>query len=157
MIKKSLFTGLLLFLFIIFPISAANVSLLIMETGLPSGNRANQYSLMLENAILDAFYNTGHIVSNAPIMKLPIIPEGVFPNEAERDFKYAENGGMDYFLIAIADYSKTPNNVSLRLFKIKSKEVIGEKVFLRSMSNNTKEDNEIINKAVLSMLQEIKF
>jgi len=131
-------------------IRAANVSFLVMETGLPRESATSQYSVMWENGLLEVFFESGHIVSNAPRMRLAgdVSREG-FPPEAERDRQDAANGGMDYFLIAIVDHPS--HNVSLRLFGAASGEMIAQRTHAGSQAWNTREEHESIRSAIRAM------
>jgi hypothetical protein len=105
-----------------FPLSAATISFLVVETGLQEGNSAAESSGIWENALMDAFFDAGHIVSNAPIMRLNGNPGGIFPSEAQKDFDEAVAGGADFFVLALIEYQGPPDKpkpqaISLRLFK----------------------------------------
>ncbi|MDR2371378.1 MAG: hypothetical protein LBD71_07850 [Treponema sp.] len=109
------------------PVPAATVSFLIVETGLPPGADANEHSSLWESGLFDVFFDAGHIVSNAPILRLEGKFEKELPETARADIDEAAQGGMDYFIIAVLDYplaeiSETetaavrPDQVSLKLF-----------------------------------------
>jgi hypothetical protein len=154
-LKKNIVSGLLFCVFATFPLNAANVSFLVMETGLPEESRSSQYSVMWENGLLEIFFDYGHIVSNAPLMRIFDKPDGAFPSEAERDFEGAKAGGMDFFIIAIIDYTPPrgaenprPQNVILRLFNTKSEQMIREQIYSNVASRSTGEEYENIKKAV---------
>jgi len=129
---------------------AANVSFLVMETGLPPGSSETRYSALWEDGLLEVFFESGHIVSNAPRMRLTnaVVPEG-FPPEARKDYEDARNGGMDYFLIAIVDHSS--QNVSLRLFSTRSLEPIAEKAYAGGSAASPSEERESVRRAVSAM------
>jgi hypothetical protein len=108
------------------PLSAATVSFLVIETGLWEGEGRNEFSTLWETSLMDVFFESGHIVSNAPIMRLPVNPEGEFPEEARGDLEEAKKGGMEFFILALLDYAgssgtgvqRPPRIVSLRLFRV---------------------------------------
>ena len=129
---------------------ATGVSFLVMETGLPAGDAASQYSALWENGLMEAFFESGRIVSNAPRIRLAdaTVPDG-FPPEAERDYREARDGGMDYFLIAIVDHPS--HDVSLRLFSTRSKDMIAKKAHVGAAAWNTREERENIRRAVMAM------
>ena len=106
-------------------LNAATVSFLVIEAGTPRGGPASQLSATWENSLMDVFFEEGHIVTNAPIMRLRHRPDDGFPYEAERDYDEAREGGMDYFIVAIIDHP-APHNVSLRLFNTNSHEMLFE-------------------------------
>jgi hypothetical protein len=96
---------------------------------------------------LEVFFESGHIVSNAPIIRLHERPDEEFPSEAERDFDFAKEGGMDYFIVAIIDH-KAPRNVSLRLFSVRTQKLIQNQTFTETPARNKSEEYENIVKAV---------
>jgi hypothetical protein len=109
------------------PVPAATVSFLIVETGLPPEAGANEHSSLWESGLLDVFFDAGHIVSNAPILRLNGKFEKELPEKARTDIDEAAEGGMDYFIIAVLNYpppeipetetaGKKPEQVSLKLF-----------------------------------------
>ena len=94
---------------------AANVSLLVTETGIPSRGASGRMAAAWEDGILDTFFEAGHIVSGAPSIRLADSrPEDGLPPEVEERRIEAELGGMEYFLLAAVDYGS--GEVSLRLF-----------------------------------------
>jgi len=133
---------------------AANVSVLIMEAGITEENPGNLYPFLWENGLMDVFFNSGHIVSNSPKIQLPEKPDRDFPAEAERDFNGAKEGGMDYFLIALIDYT-TPL-VSLRLFDIRSSKMVFEQKHAVTTLRSTKEENDKIKAAAMVMAAQLR-
>lgn len=131
--KKIIVPVLFFCIFAVFPVNAANVSFLIIENGLPVGNQSSEYSIIWENGFFDILYDLGHIISNIPIMQVYEKPDENLPYEAERDFEEAKARGMDFFIIAILDYPPArrgaPQNVVLRLFSTKSKDMIYEQIY----------------------------
>jgi hypothetical protein len=110
----------------IMPAAASTVSFLVIETGLREESPVSESSLLWESALLDVFFDTGHIVSNAPVLRILQNPSRELPEEAREDFNEALSGGADFFVIALLDFRETPEgevpkprNVSLRLFRIK--------------------------------------
>jgi hypothetical protein len=110
----------------IMPVPASTVSFLVIETGLGEESPANESSILWETALMDVFFDMGHIVSNAPVLRLPEKPAREFPEEARVDFNEALTGGAEFFIIALLDYQGTPDgevpkprSISLRLFRIK--------------------------------------
>ena len=153
--KKIMVSVLFFRVFTAFPLNAANVSFLIMETGLPAGNQSSQYSALWESGLFEIFFEHGHIVSNAPIMRVYEKPEEAFPSDAERDYEDAKRGGMDFFIIAIINYpvsgSRTipkPQNVILRLFNTKTERMIHEQIFSDTKSKSSREEYDFVKKSV---------
>jgi len=151
MLKKHLVFALFLCAFTLPRLFGATVSCLVIETGRPEGGSKSRYSTMWENNLMDVFFDSGHIVSNARMIRLDLKPAESFPGQAERDYLEARENGMDYFLIAIIDGTR----VSLRLFGTGSRELIKEQIY----ENNTKtekEENESIKKAIGLIAAQIK-
>jgi len=149
MLRNYLLAGLFLGLIAAFPLNAANVSFLIMETGHSKDDPAGRYPVLWENGLMDVFFESGHIVSNFPIMKIVEKPTDGFPNEVEEEFETAQNGGMDFFLVGIVDY--TQSGVSLRLFNTKSLRIIQEQKYTVKSFKVSREEYENIKKAVRIM------
>ncbi|MDR1900864.1 MAG: hypothetical protein LBQ88_01085 [Treponema sp.] len=130
MFKKRLY-GIAFIVLLPLPLSAANVSVLVAETGLLEGVPPFAISSIWEGILLDVFFEGGHIVSNAPVIRLPSFPDKELPGEAVSDFYEAAGGGAEYFVLVILDYSrlkmdgrqKQPD-ASLRLFKIRPYKMI---------------------------------
>ncbi|MDR0668682.1 MAG: hypothetical protein LBF95_01250 [Treponema sp.] len=107
------------------PIFAANLYILVAETGggteEPSGERRDaefESSFLWETCLLDVFFETGHVVSNAPALSL----DGSEVLDAE--FAEARSGGADYVVAALLDYPAAadrqarPERVSLRVYRL---------------------------------------
>jgi len=126
--RKVLFFIFICFLFISFSLYAANVSVIVIETGIPKENPVNRFSQIWENGLMEMYFESGHIVTNSPILRLNEKPEDKFPEDALRSYEEAKETGMDFFVAAIIEYS-VPFKVSLRLFSTKSTEMIYETSF----------------------------
>jgi hypothetical protein len=84
-------------------------------------------------------FDAGHIVSNAPVLRLSASPAKQFPDEAVESLNEANAGGADYFVLALLDYRGSgapdtstvpkPKQVSLRLFRTSPFRFIGEEKF----------------------------
>ena len=132
---KKQFLVVCLFALVLFSLPAATVSFLVIETGLPSGSASPESSSLWESALMDAFFDAGHIVSNAPIMRME---SGIrdresgekFPAEAQSEFDQARMGGSEYFIVAVLEYPDTnyekPQLVQLRLFRVLDGEFLYE-------------------------------
>jgi hypothetical protein len=113
-----------LWIFLSLPLPAATVSFLVIETGLKEELGATGYSVLWENSLLDGFFEAGHIVSNAPVMRLSRLPAEDFPPEALADFTEAVEGGAEFFVLAQLDYRPSPAgagpapwNIVLRIYR----------------------------------------
>jgi hypothetical protein len=147
MLSKSLVYGLFLYIFAIFPINAAMVSFLVIETGLPAGSPVSQYTTIWENSLLEVFFESGHIITNSPILRLAEMPTEDLPYEAERDFESAKDGGMHFFLIAIVDHN-SPNNVSLRLFSVGTHQLLQRQEYSDTGFKSRREEQDNIKKTI---------
>ena len=150
MLKITLFPWLFFCLFAAARLDAANVSVLIIETGLPKEHPTQNYSIVWENNLMDVLFEAGHIVSNAPLMRLSGKTNDGFPNEAEREMDEAQGSGMQYFLIAVINYP-LPYNVSLRLFSTSSSRILHEVKYVYKTPKSDKEETENIKKAIREM------
>jgi hypothetical protein len=63
-----------------------------------------QSSLLWENGLMDVFFDAGHIVSNAPIMRIPEKTTEKLPDPVRIEFDQARNGGADYFIMVLLEY-----------------------------------------------------
>jgi hypothetical protein len=105
----------------------ATVSFVVIETGLREETPTIASSRLWEDALLGAFFDSGHIVSNTPIQRISVKPPKNLPDEARVSLDDALEGGAEFFILAVLDYQNPvrtgggalpkPNNVSLRLFK----------------------------------------
>jgi len=148
-VKYRIFAGLFIGIIAAPTLYAANVSVLVMESGQSRESAGTQYPYLWENGLMDAFFDSGHIVTNSPKIQIDGKLSEDFPAEAERDFDNAQEGGMDYFLIAIIDYA-TPY-VSLRLFDIRSTKMVREQNYRITTFKNTKEELDKIKAAARTM------
>jgi hypothetical protein len=158
--KKNLLSGLFFCLLVSAPLSAATVSVLVVEAGLPKESSAQNYSAMWENSLMDVLFEAGHIVSNAPMLRLSKNAQGGLPDEADQDMNEAQKSGMGYFLIAVVSYppprsgaprNSEPYQVSLRLFDSKSPEMLHEVNYTYKTPKSDKEEYENIKKAIREM------
>jgi hypothetical protein len=155
MLKKFLLQGCILFALAITPLHAANVSVLVIESGIGTGVPAVRHSVMWENALMDVFFDAGHIVSNAPIMRLPHRVDDGFPGEAEKDFDDAQSGGIHFFIVAVISHP-APHNVSLRLFSTGSQQMLFEQQYTDRTYRTSKEENDAVRSTIASLAQRIR-
>ena len=153
-VKYRILTGLFIGIFAAPVLYAANVSILVMELGESKENTGNQYSILWENGLMDAFFDSGHIVSNSPKIQITGKPAGDFPVEAKQDFNNAQEGGMDYFLIVLIDYSVPL--VSLRLFDTRSTKMVLEQKHAVTTLKNIKDESDKIKAAARVMAAQLR-
>jgi hypothetical protein len=125
------------------PLSAANLSFLVVETGSGGGGSPVaapaglappfESSSLWETSLFDVFFEAGHIVSNFPILPMRDssgadfpgreAPHKEFPRELGPDLRDAAAGGADFFILVLLDYpaeaverTAKPGQVSLRVY-----------------------------------------
>jgi hypothetical protein len=110
------------------PLGAATVSFLVIETGLPLNGEIAASSKVWENGLLDAFFDGGHIVSNAGMLRMDDAGGSQkagedFPPLASGDLEEARLGGADFFVVAFLAYSgddsEQPKEVTLKLYDMR--------------------------------------
>jgi hypothetical protein len=124
---------------------AANVSFIVLESGTAAVAAKNAATLW-EDGIMEVFFNNGHIISNAKTRKIPVFPKEELPEEALREFQEADEGGSEYFMVALLNYSDssnevyaTPESVTIRLYSVSPYKFIAEKTIIEK-NKNTVED-----------------
>jgi len=142
MLKKAaaaLFMG----IFLVFGLEAAMVSFMIIETGLPQEGGRIEQSDLWEDAIFDVFFEAGHIVSNAPILRLDEKPSTEIQRMTAEELLEARAGGADYFIIAQLDYlSDIPklSEIYFVLYKMNPYKKVHEKRFSGKAYKTQKEE-----------------
>jgi hypothetical protein len=131
---KSLFAGLFL-------LSAglgfsSTLSVMVVETGIGGDTPRLDVSSLWEGGLMDVFFDTGHIVSNAPILRLERDAIGVYPEERLLDLEEAILGGAEYYILVVLDYgpgedgedvqSFRPRSIALRFVRINPRRVLYE-------------------------------
>jgi hypothetical protein len=137
MFNSPLFLGFFLFAALALPVSAANVNVVVVETGVSGAENtttgAFEASSLWENSFLDVFFEAGHIVSNSPVLRLGHLgakdfpgresPNKEFPPELDIELEDAVAGGAEFFIIALLAYPPgavdrraKPEQVSLRIY-----------------------------------------
>ena len=148
--------------FTIIPLSAATVSFLVIETGLEMDAGFNQHSGLWENGLLDVFFDSGHIVSNAPILRLEQRPTEIFPPQAQGDLDDAVEGGVEYFIVALLEFQNSgatglwPGQVSLRLFRVQPFELLYEHKYSDTGPSGVNEERNSIRQAVRVLIPRVK-
>jgi hypothetical protein len=102
------------FVLFVSPLFCANVSVLIIETGLRNG-RPVFYSDMTdlwETGLMDVFFEEGHVVTNAQPFAMEKKPGKELTGEIQSYITEAEDTGIDYFILAYLNYQ----TISDRLF-----------------------------------------
>jgi hypothetical protein len=163
MVDRRRVLGLLICGFSIFRLEAATISFLVIETGLPEEMGASQHSGLWESGFLDVFFEAGHIVSNAPVLRLSHNPTAVFPEEARVDLAEAVEGGAEYFILALLDYPAPisqkipkPRQISLRIFRTKPQTLLYEGQYVDTGSTTLKDEYDSLKKAVQQLVPHVR-
>ncbi|MCL1815468.1 MAG: hypothetical protein FWG27_06595 [Treponema sp.] len=110
-------------------LEAATVSVQVVETGLPFGSGCSSSAMIWESGMMDAFFDAGHIVSNAPCQQIEKTAS-LLPPELNGDFDEARIGGADYYVLILINYSngspEHPKDVFVRVFKVSTGEILYE-------------------------------
>ncbi|MDR1230913.1 MAG: hypothetical protein LBK61_05880 [Spirochaetaceae bacterium] len=107
--KTIFFAGYLCFF--LCPLYCANVSVLVVETGLRDGRPVfyGETTSLWETGLMDTFFEEGHIVTNAQAIALAKKPGKEFADEIHAYIIDAEDAGMDYFVLAYLSYESVQN------------------------------------------------
>ena len=169
MAKRRLSVGLALCALLAVRLEAATVSFQVIETGLPEELGTSQHSGLWESGLLDVFFEAGHIVSNAPVLRLARKPAAKFPDEIQANFAEALEGGAEYFVLALLEYAvppgaggppsgaalsnvQKPRNISLRVFKTKPYKLLYEQQYADGASADLKEAYDSVKRAVRTLI-----
>jgi hypothetical protein len=159
MSAKSLLCALLLCVLPVAGVKAATVSFLVVETGLSAEAGANQHSGLWESGLLDVFFEAGHIVSNAPVLRIFESPVTDLPEEAGTDLDEAREGGVEFFILALLDYDASenprPQNVLLRIFRMNPFKKIYEQQYADRTSKNLADEFENLKKAARTLVSHL--
>jgi hypothetical protein len=152
-----------LWIFLALPLPAATVSFLVIETGLREELGSAGYSALWENSLLNVFFEAGHIVSNAPLMRLNRLPAESFPPEALADFTEAAEGGADFFVLAQLDYRFSPSgggpapwNIALRIYRTRPYGLVHEERLENLEASSGKDESARANQIVRRLIPYIK-
>jgi hypothetical protein len=115
------------------PLFCANISVLVIETGLRDGRPAfyTEMTGVWETGIMDVFFEEGHIVTNARAFALEKKPGKELSDEIQSYITEAEDSGIDYFILAYLNYKTAvdtgrfsgrpkPADIEFSLFNINS-------------------------------------
>ena len=141
-IKVLLFT-LIFGLFICFSAWGSMVSFYIVEAGLDENNENARQGIVWENAFLDVFFEAGHIVSNAPILRMRTIPQGDLLRTVAYDVLDDRGGGIEFVIIALLDYGNnamTPRNVVFYVYNAMTREKVLEREIQGRAYRNSREE-----------------
>lgn len=141
--------------FVLSALPAATVSFLVVEAGLPAETAVPNSSRLWENGMLDAFFEAGHIVSNAPILRV----EGKSFPELKAEIKEAREGGADFLVVAFLSYREgVPEKPSatIRLFSVSSGSLLYETSFRDEAAQNSDEEFLTIKNNAKQLVPELR-
>ena len=154
-------TFLLFFISTGFSLFAHTLSVMVVETGVNDDTPRINASSLWEGGMMDVFFDNGHIVSNAPILRVSDKLKSGFPEERLLDIAGAKQGGVDYYILAVLNYEGQvssinndvrPNNIAVRLVRINPYKVLFEKRYKGNPALSIVEEKESAKKAAKSML-----
>lgn len=152
-----------LWIFLGLPLPAATVSFVVIETGLREESGKAGYSALWENSLLDVFFEAGHIVSNAPALRLSRFPAEGFPPELLADFTEAADGGADFFVLARLDYrfsqsgaEPAPWNIVLRIYRTRPYGLVHEERLEGLDASAARDESARANQIVRRLIPYIK-
>jgi hypothetical protein len=136
---------------------ASMVSFIVIETGLLQDSERRKHSEIWENALFDAFFDAGYIVSNYPMMRFISIPDEDILDVISFNLDEAKDGGIDYILIVRLDYNsgvQAPQEVSFFIFKTSQHRIIYEK---KATTNYNRPDREVTDSLKVIIRELIPF
>jgi len=131
---KRLLSVTALLMLLSFPSFASMVSFLVVETGLGEEIAGTQYPSLWEGALMSAFFDAGHIVTNCPVARMEKKPDIDITGTIKAGFIEAIEGGVDYFILGFLEHRilggiAVPVNITIKLYKTDSQELIFEQSF----------------------------
>ncbi|GHV81519.1 hypothetical protein AGMMS49991_00770 [Spirochaetia bacterium] len=111
---------------------------------------------------MDGFFEAGHIVSNARVLRLSARPTQELPDETGAEFNAARSWGADYFVLAILDYQDKmtgtlkPGQISLRIYRVTPYQFIIEKKFPGGGNAPVREELANAKKAARVIISHLK-
>jgi hypothetical protein len=143
------------------PVSASMVSILIVETGLDEEIASPQYSSLWEGGLMASFFDSGHIVTNGPITRIGKNPPRDLSGTIKEDFNEAALVGAEYFVLGFLEYQirgmeAVPLEITIKLFKIDSQELVCEQNFPAGKGNNFREEYQFAQNAGRTIISQIK-
>jgi hypothetical protein len=150
------------------PLFCANISVLIIETGLQDGKpaRRGEMTEIWETGLMDVFFEEGHIVTNAQAFALKKKPGKELTSEITSYITEAEDAGIDYFVLAYLNYETDvaanvgrfselpkPVDIEFNLFSIDPAKCIWtQNIDLRRDSYSTREEQTRARKAARTLI-----
>jgi hypothetical protein len=108
------------------------VSVVVVEVGIPEDAPTVDSSSIWESGLMDAFYEHGHIVSNAAMLRLNADHTAPVLSEELVNIDEVKEGGSAYYVLAVLNYigikepTSRPTSISLRLVQLYPDKVLYE-------------------------------
>ena len=150
-----------LLVLLVFPVSASMVSFMVVETGLNDEIVSSQYASLWEGGLMEAFFNAGHIVTNCPITRMDKKPTTDLSGSIRNDFNEAIEGGAEYFILGYLEHqiqgrSAVPTEITIKLYRTDSQELIFEQIFPAGTGRNLNEEYQLAQNAARLIIANIK-
>jgi hypothetical protein len=150
--------------FVLGTLPAATISFLVIEAGLSEGTERPQSSLLWESGMMDVFFDAGHIVSNAPIMRIPERTAEKLPDPARSEFDEARNGGADYFIMVLLEYpgqgsagtAGKPEKVYMRIFSVSNETLVYEAACAGGVRLDSNEEFLEVKKNAVKLIPQLR-
>ena len=156
---KTGFLAVLFFLAVSFSASAYMVSFYVVEAGLPEHAENRQQTDLWENAFLDVFFDAGHIVCNAPVLRLDAKPSGDIMRAVSFSLQDARDGGIEYILITMLDYTPnlmSANEITFYIYNTSTRQILFEKKISGKSYKTAKEETDDIKSIVRGLVPYIR-
>lgn len=137
------------------------VSIIIVETGIPEEAPAIEGSLIWESGLMDVFFEHGHIVSNAPMVRLRAEQANPYPSEQLLNIDEVREGGSAYYILAVLNYMGTyertsiPSSISLRVVQLYPNKILFE-IQVDGTKKNVRNELEYAKQAAEAMIPYVK-
>ncbi|QQO08056.1 hypothetical protein [Breznakiella homolactica] len=140
---------------------AATVSIMVVETGVNEDAPRLDASSLWEGGLMDVLFDTGHIVSNAPILRLTADQAQPYPEERLLDIEETLAGGANYYILAVLNYESQPadeptaprpRTIALRFVRIQPHKILFEQQYRGNPAAPVTDELQNAKKAARNML-----
>jgi hypothetical protein len=114
-------------------IFAMNISIMVIQTAPDAGSSVEGFVRLIEDNVMDVFFDAGYIVSNAHFKHLKKIPAAEISKEIKPEFNEALEGDVEYFVLIIIGYKDVdqdgetkPETIFFRLYRVAGNSFITE-------------------------------
>ncbi|MDR0388992.1 MAG: hypothetical protein LBH73_02890 [Spirochaetaceae bacterium] len=133
--RLGFFTALIGIFLLGWPLFSSTLSVMVVETGVGENTPRLEASSLWEGGLMDVCFDTGHIVTNSPILRLERGQVRVYPSENFLELEEAAEGGVEYYILAVLDYEPglqddpsvyRPRSIALRFVRLAPRRVLFE-------------------------------